>query len=66
VTRYNDDNNVVTPKRVKIATGEGRSGRVMAHITDSYRCFTEVPLTMHDGNIEVTMEPNAVVVIDLE
>ena len=66
VTRYNDDNNVVTPKRVKIATGEGRSGMVMAHITDSYRCFTEVPLTMHDGNIEVTMEPNAVVVIDLE
>ena len=66
VTRYNDDNNVVTPKRVKIVVGENLSGETVAHITDSARCYTEIPLVVRNGEVEVTMEPNSVVVIDFE
>ena len=66
VTRYNDDNNVVTPKRVKIAVGENLSGETVAHITDSARCYTEIPLVVRNGEVEVAMEPNSVVVIDFE
>ena len=66
VTRYNDDNNVVTRRVVKVATGEKFSGEVVAHITDSTRSYTEIPLAVRDGEIEVSMEPNSVVVIDFE
>ena len=37
-----------------------------AHITDSARCYTEIPLVVRNGEVEVTMEPNSVVVIDFE
>ncbi|MBR4849800.1 MAG: hypothetical protein IKV09_02605 [Alistipes sp.] len=66
ITRYNDDNNVVSLKRVGVTTGENISGEVVAHLTDSSHTYTEIPLVVRNGEVEVAMEPNSVVVIDFE
>ena len=63
VTRYNDDNNIVSGKRVKINIGDDFTGEVMGYMTDSARIYTEIPLEANKGVIEVEMEPNAVLMI---
>lgn len=63
VTRYNDDNNVIRPKRVKINIGDEYSGEVMGYMIDSARIYTEIPLQASVGVVEVEMEPNAVLMV---
>ena len=63
LTRYNDDNNVINNKRVKINIGDDFSGEVLGYITDSGRVYTEIPLDAKAGVVEVTMEPNSVLML---
>ena len=63
LTRYNDDNNVINNKRVKINIGDDFSGEVLGYITDSGRVYTEIPLEAKAGVVEVTMEPNSVLML---
>ena len=63
VTRYNDDNNVIRGKRVKINVGDDFSGEVMGYMIDSGRLYTEIPLEVKKGILEVELEPNAVLMV---
>lgn len=63
VTRYNDDNNVIRGKRVKINIGDDFSGEVMGYMIDSGRLYTEIPLEVKKGILEVELEPNAVLMV---
>ena len=64
VTRYNDDNNVVTAKFVKVDLGKDYSGEIIAHLVDAARTYTEIPLMANNGIVEVKMEPNSLVMIE--
>ena len=63
LTRYNDDNNVIRKKRIKVDIGLDYTGEVMGYMVDSARLYTEIPLESSGGIIEVEMEPNAVLMI---
>ena len=63
VTRYNDDNNVIRDKQVKINLGDDFTGEVMGYLIDSARIYTEIPITVKAGIAEVTLEPNAVLMV---
>ena len=63
ITRFNDDNNVIRNKRVKINIVNDFSGEVMGYIVDTGRLYTEIPLEAKSGVVEVEMEPNSVLMV---
>lgn len=65
VSRYVEDNNVVSAKWVEIRVEGAGSGTLRAHIIDGYRTYTEIPLRMEDGVVSVSMDPQSVVFIDI-
>lgn len=65
VTRYNEDNNVVAKKKIKLNVSGIKFDEIVAHFTDSSRMYTEVPVYCNDGVIELNMEPNSFVMVEL-
>lgn len=64
VSRYNDDNNVVEKKRVRLNLGENVCGEVTAHLTDSAHLYTEIPVSYESCSVEFTLEPNSFIIIE--
>ena len=64
VVRFNRDNNVTNPKPYRIRLQGGGSGTVYAYVTDDVRTYTEIPLEMKDGEVEITLDPNSFTLID--
>lgn len=67
IARYNEDNNVIARKRVKIHVNGLTSGqKVIGHITDDYHLYTERPLIVtDDGCIEAWLEPHAFLMVEI-
>ena len=64
VVRFNRDNNVTDIKPYRIKLLGGGTGTVFAHVTDGVRTYTEIPLEMKDGEVELALDPNSFTLID--
>ena len=65
VARYTDDNDVVTPRRVRVRLPEGAPAKVLCHVTDDSRMFTEQPVdSAEDGVVSLDLEPAAFALIE--
>lgn len=66
VSRYNENNNVVAKKVVKVnVKGLKDDAELVGHITDSSHRYTEIPLVAKNGIIEIVLESNAFMMIDI-
>lgn len=65
VTRFNEDNNVCTLENVSLNIGKPLPQEVRGHLTDEDHTYTEMPLDVKDGKIELVLQPNAFVVIEI-
>jgi hypothetical protein len=64
LARFSEDDNSVRMKRVKVCVDGISLSGLFAHIVDSNRHFTEVPLEAEaDGSTYLTLEPNCLVYI---
>ena len=64
LTRYDDDDNAVRTKRVRVRVDGVPLGGLFAHVVDSRRFFTEEPLDAEDdGSALLELEPNCIVYI---
>ena len=62
--RYSeDDKSSKETYRVKLS--EGQISKVIGHLTDEWHRYTEVPLNVSDGAIEVTLWPNSFIAIEM-
>ena len=66
VTRYSPSNDVTGMKTFRIKVEGGGNGTVYAHLTDSARSYTEVPLFMRAGEVEIALEPSSFVLIEFD
>lgn len=66
VSRFNEDNNVVAKKTVKLNVGGTEGQEATAHLTDSAHMYTEVPVHYKDGAIELVLEPNSFVMVEFK
>lgn len=65
VARYTDDNDEVTPRRVRVRLPEGTPAKVLCHVTDDSRMFTEQPVdSAEDGVVSLDLEPAAFALIE--
>ncbi len=64
VTRYNDDTDSGFVKGLKVLL-DGTYTEVTGHLTDDSHLFTEIPLEIKDGYVEIVLKPNAFLVIEL-
>lgn len=64
VSRFNDDNNVVTKKTVKVHARELRFSEVTVHVTDAAHLYTEVPAHIDGGDIELVLAPNSYAMLE--
>jgi hypothetical protein len=66
VSRYNDDNNVVWKRPVRVRLADGAKFRkVLCHLTDGCRTYTEIPVEpVDDGSIVIALEPNSFAFIE--
>ena len=67
MARYNEDNNVIAPKKVKVhVEGISSSNEIIGHLTDFAHMYTEIPLSLdEEGNIAVPMEPESFLMIEI-
>lgn len=66
VTRYAPTNDVTNLKSFSIKVEGCGNGTVYAHITDSVRSYTEIPLFERAGEVELTLEPSSFVLIEFD
>lgn len=60
VSRYSDDSNVSEIAPVRLRFPHARISRAVAHVTDSCRVYTEVPLEVSaDGEISFRLQPDS-------
>ncbi len=65
VTRYNEDDNVCALKKVQVDAGMSLPSEVRGYLTDDDHIYTQVPLDVKDGKIQLTLQPNAFIVIEI-
>lgn len=65
VSRYNEDNNVLSKKPVNVIVPDIVGKEVTVHITDSAHMYTEVRTHFKDGAIVLDMEPDSFAMIDI-
>ena len=66
VTRYTDDNNVVTAKKVKVNVMGMKINEAIGHRTDKHHLFTEVPVKVNGGTIEFNLDPTSFIYLSVE
>ncbi len=66
VTRYTDNNNVVTPKKVKVNVKGMKINEAIGHRTDKHHLFTEVPVKVNGGTIEFSLDPASFIYLSVE
>ncbi|MBR1509651.1 MAG: hypothetical protein IJ623_03255 [Bacteroidales bacterium] len=59
LSRYSGDNNVIAPCLAKISIPGAKDGTVIAHATDRFHLFTEIPLEVKDGQVDLWLEPDS-------
>lgn len=61
IARFNDDNNVVYKRPVKVTLAkDAKFRKVTCHLTDSARIYTEVPVEIaDDGSFTILLDPNS-------
>lgn len=60
ISRYNDDNNVVYKRKIRVRLDGAKFKKVNCHLTDTVRTYTEVPVEVAaDGSFELTLDPNS-------
>ena len=64
VSRYNEDDNDVAARVIKIKAPGIPDGTVYGHLTDKWHNYTEVPLNCSDGEISVTLQPSSFILIE--
>lgn len=65
VSRYNEDNNVVVKKLVKVCVPMTDDTDVRVLLTDSAHKYTDVAPHIKDGVIELNLEPNSFAMIEI-
>ena len=66
IARYTEDDNVSLAKTVKVNVDGQPDGRAWSHFVDSSHLYTQMPLEVKNGVVEVDLEPNALVMIELQ
>ena len=65
VSRYTEDNNVTAAKKVTVRLQGSDIAEATAHLTDKYHLYTEAPVKIKDGAIELKLEPSSFVYLSL-
>lgn len=65
VTRFNEDNNVVAKKRVSLKVDKLKNSEIIAHLTDSAHMYTEIPVHIENGVVELILEPQSFVYMEI-
>ena len=66
VSRYSDDDNIIRRRDVTLRLPGTPDGHATGHIIDSGRLYTEIPLAVSGDSMVVRMEPNSVILIEVE
>lgn len=66
VARYNDDDNQTAAEKVTVRLASGAIRQAISHVTDGTHLYTEVPVDIKDGTIELWMEANSFTLLELE
>ena len=64
LARYNDNDNLNRTKAVKVHIEGARDGQAVAHVVDAVKLYSETLLTVQDGTVTLTLEPNSFVMIE--
>lgn len=64
LARYNEDNNQTANERVTVRLASGGITQAISYVTDTYRMYTEVPVDVTDGKLEIDMQPNSFVLLE--
>ena len=67
IVRYNEDNNVTSPVRIRVALASGASlASADCHLTDDRRIFTRTPLARNaDGSADLVLRPNSFAFVEI-
>lgn len=65
ITRYSGDNNVCASEKYKVKIENISVKKAIAHLTDDNHIYTEIPVNIKDGEMEIQLEPNAFIMIEL-
>ncbi|MBQ6162160.1 MAG: hypothetical protein IJK21_05895 [Prevotella sp.] len=63
--RYSEDDNKSSKETYRVRLSEGQISKAIGHLTDEWHRYTEVPLNVSDGAIEVTLWPNSFIAIEM-
>lgn len=64
VTRYNNDDNDVKLRDLKIRVDGIADGEVMGYLTDDCHTFTEIPLQVSGGAVNIRTSPRSFILIE--
>ncbi|MBQ4002982.1 MAG: hypothetical protein II600_03300, partial [Bacteroidaceae bacterium] len=64
LARYNDNDNLNRTKAVKVHIEGARDGQAVAHVVSAVKLYSETLLTVQDGTVTLTLEPNSFVMIE--
>lgn len=67
LTRFSDDDNITSPKRVEIDLGSAvAASMITALVIDDFRIATETPLAVENGRVTIEMLPRSVFYLDIK
>ena len=65
IVRFSGDNNICAAEKYKVRIDNKSVKQAVAHLTDDYHIYTEVPVNIQNGEMEVQLEPNSFIMIEL-
>ncbi|MGP1437108.1 MAG: GH39 family glycosyl hydrolase [Phocaeicola sp.] len=65
ISRYSNDDNTSSVEKYKISIANESIQSAIGHLTDTSHLYTEVPVNVENGEIEVLLEPNAFIFIEI-
>ena len=63
--RYSEDDNQCAKETYRVRLAEGQIEKAVGHLTDQSHIYTEIPLNVNDGAIDVSLWPNSFIAIEM-
>ena len=63
--RYSEDDNQCAKETYRVRLAEGQIEKAVGHLTDQSHIYTERPLNVNDGAIDVSLWPNSFIAIEV-
>ena len=63
--RYSEDDNQCAKETSRVRLAEGQIEKAVGHLTDQSHIYTEIPLNVNDGAIDVSLWPNSFIAIEM-